>query len=45
MTLDGRPHLIRTDFQGAAYQALKAAGVRPPSRVMRVDGGPHPVVP
>jgi len=45
MTLDGTPYLIRTDFQGLAYQALKVAGVRPPSRVMRLDGAPHPVVP
>jgi len=44
MTLDGTPYLIRTDFQGAAYQALKAAGVRPPSRVMRLDGAPDPVM-
>jgi hypothetical protein len=45
MTLDGTPYLIRTDFQGVAYQALKVAGVRPPSRVMRLDGAPNPVVP
>jgi hypothetical protein len=45
MTLDGTPYLIRTDFQGVAYQALKVAGVRPPSRVMRLDGAAHPVVP
>jgi hypothetical protein len=45
MTLDGTPYLIRTDFQGVGYQALKVAGVRPPSRVMRLDGAPDPVVP
>jgi hypothetical protein len=45
MTLDGTPYLIRTDFQGVAYQALRVAGVRPPSRVMRLDGAPEPVVP
>ena len=45
MTLDGTPCLIRTDFQGVAYQALKVAGVRPPSRVMRLDGAPRSVVP
>ena len=45
MTLDGTPYLIRTDFQGVAYQVLKVAGVRPPSRVMRLDGAPEPVVP
>jgi hypothetical protein len=45
MTLDGTPYLIRTDFQGVAYQALKVTGVRPPSRVMRLDGAAHPVVP
>jgi hypothetical protein len=45
MTLDGTPYLIRTDFQRVAYQALKVAGVRPPSRVIRLDGVPNPVVP
>jgi hypothetical protein len=45
MTLDGTPYLIRADFQGVAYQALKVAGVRPPSRVTRLDGVPNPVVP
>jgi hypothetical protein len=45
MTLDGTPYLIRTDFQGVAYQALRVAGLRPPSRVMRLDGAPEPVVP
>jgi hypothetical protein len=28
--LDGRNYLLRTDLQGAAYQAFAAAGVRPP---------------
>jgi hypothetical protein len=45
MTLDGTPYLNRTDFQGVAYQALKVAGARPLSRVMRLDGAAHPVVP
>jgi hypothetical protein len=33
MNLDGRSYRIRTDFEGVAYQAFKAAGVQPPSRV------------
>jgi hypothetical protein len=47
MTLDGTPYLIliRTDFQGVVYQALKVARVRPSGRVMRLDGAPHPGVP
>ena len=36
MDLDGNSYLIRTDFEGNAYQAFKAAGVQPPSRVTRV---------
>jgi hypothetical protein len=36
MTLDGTQYLIRTDFEGVAYQAFQAAGVRPPSRVTRL---------
>ena len=31
--LDGRHYLLRTDLQGAAYQAFAAVGVRPPSPV------------
>jgi hypothetical protein len=31
--LDGRDYLLRTDLQGAAYQAFAAAGVRPPPPV------------
>lgn len=37
MSLDGHHYLIRTDFEGNAYQAFKAAGVRPPSRVTRLQ--------
>jgi len=37
MDLDGNPYLIRTDFEGNAYHAFKAAGVQPPSRVTRVS--------
>lgn len=37
MTLDGNKYLIRTDFEGHAYQAFKAAGVQPPSRVTRLS--------
>lgn len=33
MDLDGKAYLIRTDFEGNAYHAFKAASVRPPSRV------------
>ncbi len=36
INLDGNSYLIRTDFEGVAYQALKAAGVRPPRRVTTV---------
>ena len=35
MSLDGSDYLIRTDFEGCAYHAFKATGVRPPSRVTR----------
>ena len=27
MDLDGNPYLVRTDFEGNAYHAFKAAGV------------------
>ena len=33
ISLDGRSYRIRTDFEGNAYQAFKAAGVQPPARV------------
>ena len=36
MNLDGKSYLIRTDFEGVAYQAFKAAGVQPPRRVMGI---------
>jgi len=36
MTLDDTPYLVRTDFEGVAYHAFKAAGVRLPSRVNRL---------
>ena len=36
MTLDGKSYLIRTDFEGVAHKAFKAAGVRPPSRVINL---------
>jgi hypothetical protein len=35
--LDGRNYLLRTDLQGAAYQAFAAAGVRPPPPVTGLD--------
>ena len=37
MTLDGKSYLIRTDFEGVAHHAFKAAGVRPPSRVINLN--------
>jgi hypothetical protein len=33
ISLDGRAYRIRTDFEGTAYHAFKAAGVQPPPRV------------
>ena len=33
MSMDGCSYRIRTDFEGTAYQAFKAAGVQPPGRV------------
>jgi hypothetical protein len=36
MDLDGRSYLIRTDFEGAAYQAFQTVGLRPPARVTSV---------
>lgn len=36
MSLDGSNYLIRTDFEGCAYHAFNASGVRPPSRVTRL---------
>lgn len=35
MSLEGNSYLIRTDFEGNAYNAFKAADVQPPSRVTR----------
>ena len=34
MNLDGKSYLIRTDFEGVAYQAFKAARLQPPKRVL-----------
>ena len=36
LNLDGKSYRIRTDFEGAAYQAFKAAGAQPPKRVMAI---------
>ena len=36
MTLDGNAYLVRTDFEGNAFDAFKASGVRPPSRVTKL---------
>jgi hypothetical protein len=33
LDLGGRSYRIRTDVEGAAYQAFKASGVQPPGRV------------
>jgi hypothetical protein len=33
MDLDGRRYLVRTDFEGTAYQAFQAVGLRIPARV------------
>ena len=33
INMDGCSYRIRTDFEGAVYQAFKAAGVQPPGRV------------
>jgi hypothetical protein len=33
LALDGVTYRIRTDFEGNAYEAFKAAGVRPPPRI------------
>jgi hypothetical protein len=30
---DGHTYVLRTDLQGTAHQAFRAAGVRPPSSV------------
>jgi Transposase DDE domain len=37
LKLDGRSYRIRTDFEGVAHQAFKAAGVQPPSRVTELN--------
>ena len=37
MSLDAADYLIRTDFEGQAYQAFQAAGLRPPPRVKRLS--------
>ena len=37
ISLDGRWYRIRTDFEGTAYQAFKAAGVQPPTRVTALN--------
>lgn len=35
--LDGHSYLLRTDLEGATYQAFAAAGVRPPPSVTALD--------
>jgi len=34
--LDGKTYILRTDLQGSAHQAVKAAGVKPPSAVAMI---------
>jgi hypothetical protein len=38
MDLDGVPYLIRTDLGGCAYEAFRAASVKIPPRVTRLQG-------
>jgi hypothetical protein len=37
ISMDGHCYRIRTDFEGTAYQAFKAAGVQPPARVTMLN--------
>ena len=38
LDMDGASWLVRTDLQGSAHAAFKAAGVRPPCRVTPLEG-------
>ncbi len=42
INLDGEGWLVRTDFQGVAHIAFKAAGVQPPNKVTRLKKPPQP---
>lgn len=41
LDLDGVPYLIRTDLEGFAYDAFRAAGLRVPPRVTRLAEDEH----
>jgi len=45
MSLDGEGYLVRTDLEGAAYQAFQTAGVRVPAKVTKLKEPPVPTVP
>jgi transposase len=42
MNLDGQGWLVRTDFEGSAHLAFRAAGVRPPNKVTPISEPPQP---
>jgi hypothetical protein len=42
LNLDGEGYLVRTDFEGAAHAAFRAAGVRPPHKVTPLPEPPPP---
>jgi hypothetical protein len=42
MNLEGEGYLVRTDFEGEAHAAFRAAGVRPPHKVTRLPEAPPP---
>jgi transposase len=42
MNQDGKGYLVRTDFEGKAYEAFKAAGVRAPRKVTPLSDVPMP---
>jgi len=37
VTLDGKQYLLRTEFQGEAYEAFKVLGLRPPEKFQVLD--------
>jgi len=45
VTLDGERYRLRTDFQGEASAAFKAAGVRPPATLTHLGPFPPPEPP
>jgi len=42
ISLDGHGYLVRTDFEGSAHRAFRAAGVRPPPKVTPLAQPPSP---